>query len=295
MDNAEEKYLYGKVIADAINEETRVFIEQLKAKHRRLPKIKVLLANDSPASLSYIAGFEKLCVKVGMDYEICTVAQTCTTETLCERVKGMNEDTSVDGILLQMPLPKQVDAERVIDCLAWDKDVDGFHPVNVGRLRLGMEAFVPCTAASVMAFLEHSGIDLNGKHVVVLGRSQIVGKPVAELCLAKHATVTICHSRTRNIEQIAAQADVLIAAVGRARLVKRSWVKEGAVVIDVGVNRDENGKLCGDVDLEDVLDRVSKISPVPKGVGVVTNAMLLKNAIMAYQRHEKGSMNPIYK
>lgn len=286
----EEKLIYGKGIAEQINAETKQFIDEVKTAGKRCPKVNVVLANDSPASLSYISGFEKLCASVGMEYVLTVLKESVSQDELNAVLDNISKDDEIDGILLQMPLPKQINADEAILHIDPDKDLDGFHPMNVGRLWMNQPAFVPCTAESVMAFIDASGIDLKGKHVVVLGRSNVVGKPVAELCLARHATVTICHSRTVNIEAVASQADVLIAAIGKARLIKGNWVKEGAVVIDVGVNRDENGKLCGDVDFDDVINKVSKISPVPKGVGVVTNAMLLRSAIHAYKMKQDGRM-----
>lgn len=284
----EDKLILGKPIAEAINAETKDFIDEMKRMGNRCPKVNVVLANDSPASLSYISGFEKLCASVGMDYVLTVLKESVTQAELNTVLDDISKDDEIDGILLQMPLPKHINADEAILHIDPNKDLDGFHPMNVGRLWMNQPAFVPCTAESVMAFIDASGIDLKGKHVVVLGRSNVVGKPVAELCLARHATVTLCHSRTVDIEEEASRADVVIAAIGKARLIKGNWIKEGAVVIDVGVNRDENGKLCGDVDFDDVINKVSKISPVPKGVGVVTNAMLLKSAIQAYKMKQKG-------
>ena len=279
----EEKKIYGKEIADRINEQTIQFIEKCKLNHQRIPKLAVLLVGNSPASLSYVAGFEKICAKVGMLYELITMDENISEEELIQVVQKCNQEKTIDGILIQMPLPKHIHSDKVIEALDPKKDVDGFHPMNVGKLVMGQDAFVPCTALSAMAFIEEADVDLKGKEVVILGRSNVIGKPAAHLCLAKHATVTVCHSRTQHIEQVCQRADVVIAAMGQAKLVNEKWIKEGAVVIDVGVNRDSDGKLCGDVDLERVIDRVSRISPVPKGVGVVTNAMLLQNAIKAYQ------------
>lgn len=284
----EEKLIYGKPIADRTNMETKAFIDEMKKQGKRCPKVNVVLANDSPASLSYISGFEKLCASVGMAYTLTVLKESVSQQELNDVLDTISRDDETDGILLQMPLPKQINADEAILHIDPNKDLDGFHPMNVGKLWMNQPTFVPCTAESVMAFIEASGIDLKGKHVVVLGRSNVVGKPVAELCLAAHATVTICHSRTVDIEKEASRADVLIAAIGKARLIKSDWIKPGAVVIDVGVNRDENGKLCGDVDFDDVIDKVGKISPVPKGVGVVTNAMLLHSAITAYKMKETG-------
>lgn len=284
----EDKLILGKPIAESINAETKGFIDEMKRMGKRWPKVNVVLANDSPASLSYISGFEKLCTSVGMEYVLTVLKESVSQQELNDTLDRISQDDEIDGILLQMPLPKHINADEAILHIDPDKDLDGFHPMNVGRLWMNQPAFVPCTAESVMAFIDASGIDLKGKHVVVLGRSNVVGKPVAELCLARHATVTLCHSRTVNIEAEASRADVVIAAIGKARLIKENWIKEGAVVIDVGVNRDENGKLCGDVDFDEVIHKVSKISPVPKGVGVVTNAMLLKSAVHAYKMKADG-------
>ena len=283
----EEKLIYGKPIADRTNMETKAFIDEMKKLGKRCPKINVVLANDSPASLSYISGFEKLCVSVGMTYTLTVLKESVSQQELNDVLDTISRDDETDGILLQMPLPKQINADEAILHIDPDKDLDGFHPMNVGKLWMNQPAFVPCTAESVMAFIDASGIDLKGKHVVVLGRSNVVGKPVAELCLAAHATVTICHSRTVDIEKEASRADVLIAAIGKARLIKSDWIKPGAVVIDVGVNRDENGKLCGDVDFDDVKDKVSAITPVPGGIGPMTITMLMKNTIEAFY-HRNG-------
>lgn len=278
----EEKLIYGKNIADKINERTHAFIENCSLKHQRIPKISVILVGNSSASLSYIAGLEKLCQKVGMHYEVIALPEMICEQELIDEIKKCNEDIQIDGILIQMPLPRHICQQNVILAMDPNKDVDGLHPFNVGKCNLNQKAFVPCTALSVMAFLEEK-VELQGKNVVVLGRSSIIGKPVAQLCLAKNATVTICHSKTLNIESICRQADIVIAAIGKAKHINENWIKEGAIVIDVGVNRDECNKLCGDVDLARVIDKVAYISPVPKGVGVVTNAMLLQNTIMAYE------------
>lgn len=282
-----EKIIYGKPIADHVNEETHHFNKECMRLGKRKAKVVAILLGDSQASLSYIAGFERLCKQVEMEYEVIARSETISQSELISLIHQCNEDPSIDGILLQMPLPKKIDSEQVLLSIDPDKGVDGFHPMNVGRLWMGQSTLAPCTALSVMKFIEASQIDLCGKHVVILGRSNIVGKPLASLCLGEHATVTMCHSKTKNIEEIASSADVLIAAIGRAKMIKSNWVKEGAVVLDVGVNRDEEGKLCGDVDLDDCIAKVAKISPVPKGIGVVTNAMLLSNTIKAYQRREK--------
>lgn len=219
-----------------------------------------------------------------MDYELITFDESTSEFELKQKIHQLNKQQAVDGILIQMPLPKTLDTHRIINEIAPEKDIDGAHPMNIGLFTSGQEGYVPCTALSAMAFVEASGIDLEGKQVVIVGRSNVVGKPVAQLCLRKNATVTIVHSKTKNIEQITQSGDVVIVAVGQAKLVKKDWIKKGAIVIDVGINVDENNQLCGDVDLDDVIDVVGKISPVPKGVGTVTSAMLLENVMKSYRR-----------
>lgn len=283
----EEKLIFGKPIADRINEDTAGFIANCELAGKRIPKIAVVLANDSFASKAYITGFEKLCAKVKMNYEIVEVANESSECELLKVIEQLNQDELVDGILLQMPLPAHINPQVIVEAIDPLKDIDGMHPMNAGKVVMNQEGFIPCTAESAMEFIHECQFDLKGKEVVVLGRSNVIGKPVAQLCLKEHATVTICHSRTENIEQVCQRGDVVISAIGQAKLVNSNWIKEGAVVIDVGMNRDADGKLCGDVDLDDVICKVARISPVPKGVGVVTNAILLSHAITAYQRKEK--------
>lgn len=280
----ETKLLYGKPIAERINQQSKASIDDLKNNNKKIPKIKVICLGNQEASMSYMAGFIRTCGEIGIQQEWLSLPENTTDQELIKSIHELNEDERVNGILLQMPLPSHIDVDRITHEISPDKDLDGFHPENIGKLQLNQPTLAPCTALSVMAFIEASQIELAGKKVVVIGRSNVVGKPVAWMCLAKNATVTVCHSKTKNIETEAKQADVLIAAIGKAKMINRNWIKKGAIVIDVGVNRDENNKLCGDVDLEDVIDLVDKISPVPKGVGVVTNAMLIANAIKAYQK-----------
>lgn len=207
-------------------------------------------------------------------------------DELLSKIRELNTDNTVDGILVQLPLPEHIDEKRVIETISPLKDVDGFHTQNVGKLYIGDNTFVPCTPKGIIRILEEIGLgNLRGKKAAVLGRSNIVGKPVAKLLLDKNATVTICHSKTENILEEVRQADIVVSAMGQAKLVKKEWLKQGAVVIDVGMNRDTNGKLCGDVDLNDVIEKVSYITPVPKGVGLVTRAMLLENTMQAYSHN----------
>ena len=281
-----EKILYGKPIAEEWNEKSKAFNLECVRLNKRKPKLVVLMVGDSQASMSYVLGLKKLCQAVDMDYDLLTMDESVSESELIQSVKDCNNDDTIDGILIQMPLPNGINTDRVIMSSDPDKDVDGFHPLNIGKLWMNRTTYAPCTALSVMKFLEATKIDLTGKKIVIIGRSNIVGKPLAALCLNKNATVTLCHSKTKNIEQETASADILIAAVGQAKMIKSNWVKEGAIVLDVGVNRDEENKLCGDVDFDDVIDKVAMISPVPKGIGVVTNAMLLQNTIDAYRRKE---------
>lgn len=280
--------VYGSEIAKDVKAKLKIQIDQLKEEGKRIPKLVVVLVGDNQASLSYVKGKEKACHEIGMQNDLLTLPESTSEEELLHKIKALNEDANVDGILVQLPLPKHIHEQEILHAISPDKDVDGFHPYNVGKLMLQEETFVSCTPKGIIRILETIGYDdLSGKTAVVIGRSNIVGKPVAQLLLSKNATVTICHSRTKDIEQITSLADIVIASVGKARLVKKDWVKKGAVVIDVGINRDENNKMCGDVDFDDVMDKVSYITPVPKGVGPMTIAMLLENTLQSYQNKEK--------
>lgn len=279
----EDKLILGRDIAAKIDQEVMNFVQDCKEKGRRIPKIVNVAVGDNEASASYMKGLAKKCEKVNVELELITLDEGVNEFELIHILHKLNQTSSVDGILIQMPLPEGINTEKIVMEIDPSKDLDGLHPLNVGKFYQGQKSFVPCTALSAMEFIYESGINLKGKEVVVIGRSNVIGKPVAMLCLAQHASVTIVHSRSENIEKICQKADVLICAAGSPKLVKKDWVKKGAVIVDVGVNLDENGKLCGDVDLEDVIGQVSKISPVPRGVGVVTNSMLMKNLIEAYK------------
>lgn len=279
--------IYGSEIAKDIKANLKIEIDQLKAEGKRIPKLVVVLVGDNQASLSYVRGKEKACQAVGMENDLVTLPETTTEEELLKLIDQLNQDAQVDGILVQLPLPAHINEKDIIFAIDPKKDVDGFHPYNVGKLMLQEETFVSCTPKGIMRILETIGYDdLSGKRAVVVGRSNIVGKPVAQLLLNKNATVTICHSRTKDIEAICREADILIAAIGKAKYINRNWVKKGAVVIDVGINRDENNKMCGDVDFEDVKEVCSFITPVPKGVGPMTIAMLLENTLQSYRKTE---------
>lgn len=281
------KIIYGNEVAKAVKDDLKKDLDRLKKEGKRLPKLVVVLVGNNVASVSYVTGKEKACKEIGMENELLRFEESIREEKLLEVVENLNKDDSVDGILVQLPLPKHIDESKVLQAIDPEKDVDGFHPVNVGKLLLQEDGFLSCTPKGILRLLESIGLsDLSGKKAVVIGRSNIVGKPVAQLLLNKHATVTICHSRTEHIEEITSQADILIVSVGSPRLVKANWVKEGAIVIDVGINRDEHNKLCGDVDFQEVEPKTSYITPVPKGVGPMTIAMLLENTWESYYKRE---------
>ncbi len=277
--------VYGSEIAKKIKAKLAAKMQALKQEGKRLPKLCVVLVGNHPASLSYVTGKEKACREIGMENDLIRLPQDISEKALLDFIQKLNVDDAVDGILVQLPLPAHIDEHKVLFAIDPAKDVDGFHPISLGKLMLQEDTFISCTPKGIMRILEEIGYDdLSGKKAVVVGRSNIVGKPVAQLLMNKHATVTVCHSRTKNVEEIAAQADILIAAIGKPRYIHASWVKEGAVVIDVGINRDENNKLCGDVDFE--AEKAAYITPVPKGVGPMTIAMLLENTLEAYEKKE---------
>ncbi|ACJ33320.1 bifunctional methylenetetrahydrofolate dehydrogenase/methenyltetrahydrofolate cyclohydrolase FolD [Anoxybacillus flavithermus] len=261
-------------------------VEQLKREGIE-PALAVILVGDHPASQSYVKAKQKACEEIGIRSILLTFPNDISESFLLEQIARLNKDRSIHGILVQLPLPSQINELHVIEAIAPEKDVDGFHPLNVGRMMIGQRAFLPCTPYGILYMVQSLQVDIIGKHVVVVGRSHIVGKPVGQLFLREHATVTYCHSRTNDLEAITRQADILIVAVGKPKLITSSYVKEGAIVIDVGVNRLENGKLCGDVDFDDVKQVASYITPVPKGVGPMTITMLLHNTVQAAREQHK--------
>lgn len=273
----------GKAISRSIREEIRAEVAQLRARGVR-PGLVVILVGEDPASQVYVRNKAKACEELGYYSEVIRMPDDTTQEELLATIDRYNADASVHGILVQLPLPRQIAEKAVIDRIAVHKDVDGFHPVSVGNMLIGDEALLPCTPAGVIELLRRCGLSAAGKHAVVIGRSNIVGKPVSMLLLRENATVTMCHSRTDNLPQMARQADILVVAVGKAKLVKRDWVKPDAVVIDVGMNRLESGKLAGDVDFEDVAETAGWITPVPGGVGPMTITMLMANTLKACKR-----------
>jgi len=278
----------GKAIAAKVRGRIAGQVEQLKAQGVT-PGLAVVLVGEDPASKVYVGMKKKLCIELGMhssDHEL--PADTSEAQLLA-LIDQLNNDDKIHGILVQLPLPAQIDTDKVLEAISPLKDADGFHPFNVGRLAIGKPTFQPCTPYGVMVMLEEIGYDLTGKEVVVVGRSNIVGKPVALMCLARHATVTICHSRTNDLAEVVRRADVVIAAVGKAEMVKGDWIKPGAVVIDVGINRVGEKKLVGDVEYAAAAERASAITPVPGGVGPMTIAMLLQNTLESAQRALKSN------
>lgn len=274
------KIIDGKEISAKVKEQVRAEAEQLKAQGVEIG-LAVVIVGNNPASRVYVNNKKKACEAVGFNSYEYALPEETTQQELLELVSKLNADSKVDGILVQLPLPKHIDETAVINAILPEKDVDAFHPANVGHIMIGDFSFLPCTPAGVMEMLAQTGIDVDGKNCVVIGRSNIVGKPMAMLLLHKNATVTICHSHTKNLAEICSKADVLVAAVGKANFVTPDMVKEGAAVIDVGMNRLENGKLCGDVDYNACFDKAGWITPVPGGVGPMTIAMLMKNTLTA--------------
>ncbi len=273
----------GKKISDSIREEIKLEADRLKSEGVT-PGLVVILVGEDPASQVYVRNKAKACEQLGYYSEVVRLPAETSQQQLLSLIDRYNSDDKVNGILVQLPLPKHIEEKAIIDAIAVEKDVDGFHPESVGNLMIGDDTLLPCTPAGVIELLQRTGNDPAGKHAVVIGRSNIIGKPVAMLLLREHATVTICHSRTPNLPEIAKQADILVAAVGVPKLVKKEWVKPGAVVIDVGVNRLPDGKLCGDVDFDDVVDTAGWITPVPGGVGPMTITMLMANTLKAAKR-----------
>ena len=285
----ETNLLSGKIFAAQLKEEAKTKVEKLQAKYGVTPGLAVIIVGENPASKVYVANKEKGCHETGIYSEVIRMPEETDKETLLAEIHRLNNDEKIHGILVQLPLPKQIQAQEaeILEAISPLKDVDGFHPINVGNLSIGKDALVPCTPHGCIRMLEMAGIPIAGKHAVIIGRSNIVGKPMAQLLLSRNATVTICHSRTENLAEITRQADILVAAVGRPYFVTADMVKKGAVVIDVGINRLENKKLVGDVDFENVAPIASAITPVPGGVGLLTIAMLMQNTVFAAEMQVK--------
>ena len=270
----------GKEIGQEIRNELTERISNLKNKDIT-PGLAVILVGNNSASKTYVSNKQKTCEALGMHSRLISFESDLNENELIEAIHSLNNDPDIHGILVQLPLPKQITEAKVLAAISPAKDVDGFHPINVGKMMLGQETFLPCTPYGVMKLLEYSGIEIAGKHAVVIGRSHIVGKPMGQLLLQKDATVTYAHSKTPNLKEITLQADILVVAVGRTKMITSDYVKSGAVVIDVGMNRDENNRLCGDVDFESVKNKASYITPVPGGVGPMTITMLMANTVQS--------------
>ena len=272
------KILNGKKIAEEIKNEIKLEVDKLKIK----PCLAVVVVGENPASQIYVRNKKHACEKVGIKSISHEIKEDAGEKELLLLINNLNLDKEVHGILVQLPLPTHIDENKIINAINPEKDVDGFHPLNIGKMMLGLKTLLPCTPSGIIEILKRSSIQIEGKHVVMVGRSNIVGKPVAQLLLNKNATITICHSKTKNLKEITRQADILVVALGKAKFIKKDMIKDKVIIIDVGINRLENNKICGDVDFENVKNKASLITPVPGGVGPMTIAMLLKNTLEAY-------------
>ena len=281
------KLIDGKLVSQHICDEVAAQVDELSKKGIEAC-LAVIIVGDDPASRVYVNNKKKKCAAVGIKSLEFALPKETSQDELLSLIKKLNEDKSVNGILCQLPVPKHIDEKAVIEAIAPEKDVDCFSDINVGKLWTGEAVFMPCTPAGVMAMLNEYGIETKSKNCVIVGRSNIVGKPLAALMLKADATVTVCHSKTKNLSEICKNADILVAAIGKPEFIKKDMVKDGAVVIDVGINRKENGKLCGDVAFEEVSQKASFITPVPGGCGPMTIAMLMKNTVKACEIQNKG-------
>ncbi len=281
------KIIYGSEVAKTVKAQVKEKVDTFVSQGKRRPHLSVIFVGNDVGSTSYVKGKENDCKEVGFIQTTHRYEDCVSEEELLNKVKQLNEDNHVDGILVQLPLPKHINANKVLFSIDPNKDVDGFHPFNIGKMLIQEETFLPCTPKGVIRLLENVGYhDLSGLKAVVIGRSNIVGKPMAQLLLNKNATVTIAHSKTKDIVEEVKVADIVVAAVGIPNFVKAEWLKEGAIVMDVGVNRNADNKLCGDVDTQTALSKVKYITPVPKGVGPMTRAMLLENTLESYEKRE---------
>lgn len=272
--------MYGKLVAYHVKQEVKQDVELLQSRQIQ-PCLAVILVGENPASLVYVNNKQKACKELGIESKSIVLPEDFGQENLLEVIHDLNEDPTVNGILCQLPLPAGYDEKTIIEAISPVKDVDAFHPINVGHIMIGDHTFLPCTPAGIMEMLAYYDIDITGKECVVVGRSNIVGKPMSMLLLHKNGTVTTAHSKTENLAEVCRRADILVVAVGKPGFITADMVKDGAVVIDVGINRDESGRLCGDVDFENVSRKTSWITPVPGGVGPMTIAMLMKNTVTA--------------
>ena len=275
-----DKILDGKKYSKQIREEVRKKVCDLKSKSSVIPGLAVVMVGDDPASASYVSMKEKACQEVGFYSQVHKLKENISQEQLTSLIDDLNEDTKIHGILVQLPLPKHIDEKIVNERINPNKDVDGFSPINLGKLFLNKANFIPCTPKGIIKLMKHYDIEIEGKNVVVIGRSDIVGKPVATILVHENATVTLCHSKTKNLSLYTKQADIIVAALGKAHFITEEMIKEGAIIIDAGTNKVDN-KLLGDVDFQAVFKKVEKITPVPGGVGPMTIAMLLENTLEA--------------
>ena len=277
------KILSGKIVSARVKDELKKEVEELSQRGKQTGLAVVLVGDDS-ASKVYVRNKEKACEEVGIYSEVHRLSENTSEEELLKLINELNENDKIDGILVQLPLPKHLDDKVIIDNIKPEKDVDAFHPSNVGKIMIGDYDFLPCTPAGIMELIHESGVEVDGKTCVVIGRSNIVGKPMSMLLLHENGTVTTCHSHTKNLKEVCQRADILVAAIGKPKFFDDSYVKDVAVVIDVGIHRNEENKLCGDVDYDKVVDKVSAITPVPGGVGPMTIAMLMNNCVEAALR-----------
>ncbi|HAO61163.1 MAG TPA: bifunctional methylenetetrahydrofolate dehydrogenase/methenyltetrahydrofolate cyclohydrolase FolD [Erysipelotrichaceae bacterium] len=276
----------GRMTAKKVEDDLKIKIGLLRERGKRTPQLTVVLVGDHPASLSYVAGKDKACQRIGMNSEVLRLPRTISQTELIKVVQRLNDDSQVDGILVQLPLPAELDPQEVVRAIDPSKDVDGLHPINVGLMHMQLKGFEPCTPRGILRLLDEYQIPLQGKDIVVIGRSNLVGRPVAQLLLNRNATVTVCHSKTADLQRYTRAADVVVVAIGRPHFLRKEHVSSKCVVIDVGINRLENGKLTGDADFDALNGYVSHITPVPGGVGPMTIAMLLENTMDAYYAHE---------
>jgi len=277
--------LDGKKVSAKVREDLKLEVDNLK-KEGIKPKLAVIMVGNDLASKVYVRNKNKACEEIGIEYEEFLLGEETTMEELLNVIDNLNKNQNIDGILLQSPIPKHLDINKAFRAILPEKDVDGFHPINAGKLSIGEKCFVPCTPHGVVKIIEEYNIETEGKNVVIVGRSNIVGKPLIQCMLQKNATVTVCHSKTRNLEDFTRKADILIVAIGKQKFITENMVKEGVVVIDIGINRNEEGKLVGDVDFDNVSKKASYITPVPGGVGPMTVAMLMENVVEAAKQNK---------
>lgn len=282
-----EQVVYGSELSKEYRLKMKEEIDALRIEGKRIPKLAVVLVGNNPASLSYVTGKKKACANIGMESLVEVMSEDTTMDELLNKIDSLNKDQTIDGILVQLPLPKHLDETKAILAIDPSKDVDGLHPLNIGKFYSGLNCMVPCTPLGVMELLKRMDCKIEGKRAVVLGRSKLVGTPVARLLQNENATVTVCHSRTTDLKEVCKEADIVVAAIGQPKMIDHTYIKDGAYVIDVGIHRMDNGKLCGDVDFDDVVEHTTKITPVPKGVGPMTICMLLANTMKAYKERNK--------